>query len=386
MADLAAASAARQTAGGGGTLKNEARAWKRYTEYCNPVRLGHNPFLDGMSRQHKIKIMGAFAVALCQGQFSRAADAPLAHITVGDTLNLVAATFRDNGRDDPKGDAENNVARLLRHQLRSYPKDDPKELQQKALPVCVLRLILASKSTEMRTVMGHLAAAAHFWAMSSCEYLKVPKSEQRQTKQLCLRNIAFIKDGKILNNSSTNLNSADCIAITFEQQKNNRKADTVTQWKTNDVNLCPVKIWMSIVKRIRSYKGTNPNSSVSLAKHGNKIISITSEMIVNLIRDGIVAIGETKHGINQSEIGSKSIRSGAAMAMYLAGTPVFSIMLVGRWPSTAFLKYIRKQVQEFSHGISSKMIEIQSFRHFKNSTATNPMENIVGNSFLLLME
>jgi hypothetical protein len=181
-----------------------------------------------MSRQHKIKIMGAFAVALCQGQFSRAADAPLAHSTARDTLNLVAATFRDNRRDDPKQDVANNVARLLRCQLRLYSKDDPKELQQKALPVCILRLILASKSTEMRTVMGHLAAAAHFWAMRSCEYLKVPKSEHRQTKQLCLRNIAFIKDKKILDHSSTNLNSADCIAITFKRQKNQRKADTVT--------------------------------------------------------------------------------------------------------------------------------------------------------------
>jgi hypothetical protein len=149
-----------------------------------------------MSRQHKIKIMGAFAVALCQGQFSRAADAPLAHSTVRDTLNLVAAAFRDNGRDNPKQDAENNVTQLLRHQLRLYSKDDPKELQQKALPVCILHLILASKSTEMRTAMGHLAAAAHFWAMRSCKYLKVPKLEQQQTKQLCLHNITFIKDGK----------------------------------------------------------------------------------------------------------------------------------------------------------------------------------------------
>ena len=110
-------------------------------------------------------------MALCQGQFSRAADAPLAHSTAGDTLNLVAAAFQDDGRDDPKQDAENNVARLLWRQLRSYSKDDPKELQQKALPICILHLILASKSTKMRTAMGHLAAAAHFWAMRSCEYL-----------------------------------------------------------------------------------------------------------------------------------------------------------------------------------------------------------------------
>jgi hypothetical protein len=72
VADLAAALAAHQTAVGGGTLKNKAQAWKRYTEYCNHVGLGHNPFLDRMSRQHKVEIMGAFAAALCQGQFSRA--------------------------------------------------------------------------------------------------------------------------------------------------------------------------------------------------------------------------------------------------------------------------------------------------------------------------
>jgi hypothetical protein len=73
------------------------------------------------------------------------------------------------------------------------------------------------------------------------------------------------------------------------------------------------------------------------------------------------------------------------MAMYLTGIPVFSIMLIERWSSTSFLKYIRKQVQEFLQGISSKTIEVQSFKHVKNPTETNPMENIGGNSFSLLM-
>jgi hypothetical protein len=149
--------------------------------------------------------------------------------------------------------------------------------------------------------------------------------------------------------------------------------------------LCPVKIWASIIRRILSYKRANKNSPVSLLKHKSKIINITGEMIDDLCRDGVVTIGETKLGIRRSEIGTRSIRSGAAMAMYLAGVPVFLIMLIGRWSSTAFLKYIRKQVQEFSQGISSKVIEVQTFKHVQNPTETNPMENIVGNLFLLLM-
>ncbi len=49
------------------------------------------------------------------------------------------------------------------------------------------------------------------------------------------------------------------------------------------------------------------------------------------------------------------------MAMFLAGVPVFQIMLLGRWASDAFLRYIRKQVKEFSSGISQKMITQENF-------------------------
>mmetsp|Transcript_28009 Transcript_28009/g.50719 ORF Transcript_28009/g.50719 Transcript_28009/m.50719 type:complete len:105 (-) Transcript_28009:359-673(-) len=60
-------------------------------------------------------------------------------------------------------------------------------------------------------------------------------------------------------------------------------------------------------------------------------------------------------------MGTHSIRSGAAMAMHLANVPVYTIMLVGRWSSDAFLRYIRKQVQEFSVGISNRMIALPDF-------------------------
>ncbi len=108
-------------------------------------------------------------------------------------------------------------------------------------------------------------------------------------------------------------------------------------------------------------------------------------MISNLLKDGVLAIGKTKLGIQRLEVGTHLIRSGAAMAMYLAGVPIFSIMLIVHWSSLAFLKYIRKQVQEFSHGISLKIIEVQSFKHINNPTTTNTMDSIVGNSSLLLM-
>jgi hypothetical protein len=99
-----------------------------------------------MSQTHRIEIISDFAVAMRQGQFSQP-HAPLAESTVSDTINHVAAVFRENGYDDLKRDAERNIAQLLQRQLRLYKKDNPKEVQQKALPICVLCIILSSKST-----------------------------------------------------------------------------------------------------------------------------------------------------------------------------------------------------------------------------------------------
>jgi hypothetical protein len=124
--------------------------WNRYLEYCNKVGIGDNIFLYAMSQQEWIKIMEAFAVAVHQGQFLQQCDAPLAESTLANTINAVAETFRENGHNYPKKDAKNEISRFLRWQLRSYKKDDPKEKKQKALPVCVLPLVLSSKSTELQ--------------------------------------------------------------------------------------------------------------------------------------------------------------------------------------------------------------------------------------------
>ena len=83
----------------------------------------------------------------------------------------------------------------------------------------------------------------------------------------------------------------------------------------------------------------------------------------NALRAAASVIGESALGFKVSEIGTHSIRSGSAMAMYLDDVPVYTIMLIGRWSSDAFLRYIRKQVEQFSHNVSRRMIKNQHFTH-----------------------
>ena len=104
-----------------------------------------------------------------------------------------------------------------------------------------------------------------------------------------------------------------------------------------------MKIWHAIVKRIRSYPGSNDDTPVSAVWRNKRIQHITSEEMIASLRAAVEAIGEEKFGFKSSEIGTHSIRSGAAMAMFLDEIPVYVIMMIGRWSSDAFLKYIRKQ-------------------------------------------
>jgi hypothetical protein len=105
---------------------------------------------------------------------------------------------------------------------------------------------------------------------------------------------------------------------------------------------------------------TNYNGEhIYIQRQQNPLIS-GSELLSRL-RIAAASIGSDELGFTPDQIGLHSARSGAAMAMYLAGVPVFTIMLLGRWSSDAFLRYIRKQVHEFSTGISSKMIQNENF-------------------------
>ena len=74
-------------------------------------------------------------------------------------------------------------------------------------------------------------------------------------------------------------------------------------------------------------------------------------------------IGEDSLGFKADDVGTHSIRSGSAMAMHLGECQVYTIMLIGRWSSDAFLRYIRKQIEQFSHNVAQRMCRVMFHRH-----------------------
>jgi hypothetical protein len=211
--------------------------------------------------------------------------------------------------------------------------------------------------------------------MRSCEYLKVNQSEQRRTEILRLRNVRFFRGSEKLSHDHPELEFAECVSITFERQKKDEKMDTITQMASGDETLCPVRAAAAVVKRIRKNQGTSDNTPVSTFFNHGIIDQVTSDHMINALRDAVGAIGEARLGFNKENVGTHSIRSGAAMAMYLGECPVFMIMLIGRWSSDAFLRYIRKQVMEFSQNVAKKMLSCQNFRHIPDIHTRAPSDD-----------
>ncbi len=129
------------------------------------------------------------------------------------------------------------------------------------------------------------------------------------------------------------------------------------------------------MKRIKKYPGASLHSPISTVLNHGIIEHVTSNHVIDALRDAVGAIGEARLGFKKEDVGTHSIRLGAAMAMYLVECPVFMVMLIGRWSSDAFLCYIRKQVMEFSQNIAKKMLSCQNFGHIPNIHMRIPSDN-----------
>ena len=81
----------------------------------------------------------------------------------------------------------------------------------------------------------------------------------------------------------------------------------------------------------------------------------------NSLRAVTLSFGEEKLVFSHKEVVTHSIRSGFAMELYLAKVYPETIMIMGRWASSTFLRYIRIQVSDLRKGISTLMTNNHAF-------------------------
>jgi hypothetical protein len=122
MADFTAAAATRQRAVMGATHDDKARAWGRREKYCQSIRCS-DFYMDGLQKQEKIIMLGAFA-AVRSGGFSGECYGTLAEGTVRGTISHVVQAFRAKGRQNLTKDADHKLSILLSRQFHSFQNED----------------------------------------------------------------------------------------------------------------------------------------------------------------------------------------------------------------------------------------------------------------------
>ena len=133
------------------------------------------------------------------------------------------------------------------------------------------------------------------------------------------------------------------------------------------VTLCHVAALAKLVARVRRYepgelKWQDRNQRpINLVATGGRFATVTAGQILHHLRAAAPQYGKDRLGFLISKIGTHSLHTGAATAMFLAGVPAETIKLIGRWRSQTFLRYIRIQVQQLMRGVTTEMMTNPEF-------------------------
>ena len=261
--------------------------------------------------------------------------------------------------------------------IRGYEKEDPPPKRQKAItPALLLDMVKFAKGfSEWAKHTADLVVGAYFFAMRACEFCQTEKPGR--TRKVTLGDVVFRDKGsRVLAHEDPKLaENAMFVTICFKDQKNGTKMERCSQRKTGQEVLCPVRSWARVVQRVRSQFRTHGGDSIPVCtyKEGPNVREIRASHVITLIRASCeLHDGENRYGIKSSELGTRSIRSGAAMALALQGdTSDQKIMMLGRWKSTAFLNYIRPQVLEWAGDAAQQMAKTKSFLDVGNDQEGN---------------
>jgi hypothetical protein len=163
-----------------------------------------------------------------------------------DSLGAVAQTFRIHRLDDP--------AFILQRTLTTKKPHGRGEHQQHLIVL-------------LEHVIGKLTSGSYFYAMHSCEYLKV--SGSRKTKLFLIEDNQFHVANREIKHSSPDIFDSDTFSITIKDKKKRKLMQGRTAWRTNDPILSSVNAWASIVTRIKSYPGCKKKTPVNTNSSGS---------------------------------------------------------------------------------------------------------------------
>ena len=344
--------------------------------FCTTAGTGNNPYLTSLSDQQRSLHVKSFLSCYRVSRWSQSGKLlglrknPVVSGTVREAASHLAASFRVHQHDSPLHiPGSSNLQPSIKGLLTAYSNVDPAPNRQKAITPKLLRAmhkLSGARTTVLRdtpfAVVTELATFAFFFAMRSCEFTTTAKPGRTKLADLdCI--IFRDRSNRIIPHSSPLLESSFRVTVTFSRQKSKLRNEKRTHKQSGDPVLCPVRTSAYLIKRIlATVPGACGTTTINTMFLDGEAFRLKASYLLDQIRSSCTLGGGTEtFGFDASEIGTKSLRSGAAMALFLMNYSTARIMILGRWSSDAFLVYIRPQVLEWTNNMSNDMIHNNSF-------------------------
>jgi len=319
------------------TAKKAESAWDLWLGFCASLPLDPY-FSDGGD---PIPYLQVFAARYRDGRIAPRGK-PVRSGTVSAAVRHVGQTYARMGTTDIRLDAVGNLDFRLSRMFRGYTRQDPPPGRVRPVPIQVVVEIVRTTYHSTVADWGSKAIAdmiclGFFYLLRPGEYTYAKDNTPFHLKDVTLHIGSVVLD---LNTATIpELDAATAASLTFTTQKNGVKGEKITQGRSGDPLVCPVKTLVRRVKALRQQNlpGTTPLCSY---KHRNRVRHVVSTNVRDALRQAITVLGTHTLDIRPTDVEARSLRAGGATAMLVAGIDSNIIQLVGRWKSDAMLRYL----------------------------------------------
>jgi hypothetical protein len=339
-------------------------AWTLWTRFCTAS--GIRPDLRDLPGD-PVPVLQLFALRYRTGRIAPSGR-PVRARTVEDALRHVAQALAGMGAPDPRLNRFGDLDYRLQALLQAWRRQDPPPLRVKPLPPSIIRLALT----------GLLHPCAASMATADCLvvafYFLLRPGEYAGTPSLSSDDLFRVGDVGLwighrrldpLTSPPADLLASTFVTLTFTNQKNGVRGETIGHARSGHPTLCPVARIVARLLHLRQHGATASSPLNAYFLGGRQHFVLPADITALLRRTARLAPPEW--GFAPSDISARSLRAGGAMAMLCAGIDSDRIRLIGRWRSDEMYRYLHVQAQPVMSGVAAAML-----RGFSTSASIFP--------------
>jgi len=338
---------------------NNAQCDRYWHHWCTFLWPSFDPHLCGRTPEERISLLQAFAEWARQGRLGRGHQVRAS--TVQAALSAIGKSFELDGYDNPLFlKHTNQLHPRIDRQLESYRRSDPPTRPQLAVPVAVPNWVyLASRQSQRPQIraIGELCLLAFYFLLRVGEYTQPKAGRSTRTQQFRLQDVLFFVNKQPISFAQLrqNPNLPDMVRLRIDNQKNGRCGQIIAH-RAIPLICCPVKACVARVLALLDDNASPDTLICAYRPHPQApVMHVTNDDIIRAVRASIPHLSHRLKGYKPKIVGTHSLRSGGAMALFLSGFTPEAIMKMGRWTSTTFMTYIHEQIDTLSQDAAAKM-------------------------------